>query len=165
MSIRAAVPDDADAMAAVWAAVAAEGEWIGTELPLRPDWADGFRAAFDGDVATWFTAVVDDEVVGGLFVQDARGVAHVGMALADGHRGRGLGRGLLDAAIAWARDRGCHKVSLEVWPHNTRARRLYERAGFLDEGVLRRHHRRRNGSLWDSIVMGLVLDEDRPGHP
>jgi RimJ/RimL family protein N-acetyltransferase len=29
----------------VWAAVAAEGEWIGTELPLRAGWQDRVRAA------------------------------------------------------------------------------------------------------------------------
>jgi hypothetical protein len=34
-TVRPAVPADAAAVEAVWAAVAAEGEWIGTELRLR----------------------------------------------------------------------------------------------------------------------------------
>jgi hypothetical protein len=33
----------------------------------------------------------------------------------------------------------------------------------VEEGRLRRHYPRRNGELWDAIVMGLVLDEERPG--
>jgi RimJ/RimL family protein N-acetyltransferase len=44
-----------------------------------------------------------------------------------------------------------------VWPHNDRAIALYEKLGFVEEGRLRRHYRRRNGELWDAVVMGLVL--------
>jgi RimJ/RimL family protein N-acetyltransferase len=54
-------------------------------------------------------------------------------------------------------------VTLQVWPHNGPARRLYRQLGFVEEGRLRRHYPRRNGELWDAIVMGLVLDEERPG--
>jgi RimJ/RimL family protein N-acetyltransferase len=56
-------------------------------------------------------------------------------------------------------------VALQVWPHNHAARALYRRFGFADEGLLRRHYRRRNGELWDAVVMGLVLDESSPGSP
>src|SRR5438132_10638636 len=30
--------------------------------------------------------------------------------------------------------------------------------GFEEEGLLRRQYRRRNGELWDALVMGLLLD-------
>jgi RimJ/RimL family protein N-acetyltransferase len=56
-------------------------------------------------------------------------------------------------------------VALQVWPHNQAARRLYLRHGFAEEGLLRRHYPRRNGELWDAVVMGLVLDETSPGSP
>lgn len=73
--------------------------------------------------------------------------------------GRWIGREApIDRAIAWARGQGAHKVALQVWPHNEPARRLYERSGFVVEGRLRRHYRRRDGSLWDAVVMGLLLD-------
>jgi RimJ/RimL family protein N-acetyltransferase len=85
------------------------------------------------------------------------------MAIVEDHRGAGLGRSLLTAAVDWARDRGCHKVTLEVWPHNTRARQLYQSAGFADEGYLRRHYRRKSGALWDAVVMAVILDKDSPG--
>jgi uncharacterized membrane protein YphA (DoxX/SURF4 family) len=43
---------------------------------------------------------------------------------------------------------------------------LYTRAGFEVEGRRRRQYRRRHtGELWDSIVMGLVLDHTSPGSP
>jgi RimJ/RimL family protein N-acetyltransferase len=87
------------------------------------------------------------------------------MAILEGYRGVGLGRILLTAAVDWARNRGCHKVTLEVWPHNARARRLYQSARFAEEGHLKRHYRRRNGALWDAVVMALILDNDSPGRP
>ena len=64
-----------------------------------------------------------------------------------------------------ARDLGAHKVALQVWPHNEAARRLYLRHGFVEEGLLRRHYPRRNGELWDAVIMGLILDETSPGSP
>lgn len=48
------------------------------------------------------------------------------------HRGRGVGRALLSAAEAHARELGCGKLTLEVQDDNTPARRLYERFGFRD---------------------------------
>ena len=84
--------------------------------------------------------------------------------LVDGrHRGRGVGSALIDAAITWARAQGAHKMTLEVWRHNAAARALYGKFGFRDEGLLRRHYRRRNGELWDAVVMGLVLDKTSAG--
>jgi hypothetical protein len=35
----------------------------------------------------------------------------------------------------------------------------------VEEGRLRRHYRRRNGELWDAVVMGLVFDTTTPGSP
>ncbi|HEX8927664.1 MAG TPA: GNAT family N-acetyltransferase, partial [Actinomycetota bacterium] len=80
-----------------------------------------------------------------------------GMLVAPGWRGQGLGTALLRAGIAWARGVGAHKVALQVWPHNQAAIALYEKLGFQREGLLRRHYRRRNGELWDAVVMGLLL--------
>jgi ribosomal protein S18 acetylase RimI-like enzyme len=49
-------------------------------------------------------------------------------------RGRGIGRALLEAAIAEWRLRGGHQVMLEVGTDRTEARRLYEAAGFVNQG-------------------------------
>jgi ribosomal protein S18 acetylase RimI-like enzyme len=48
-------------------------------------------------------------------------------------------------------------MALEVWPDNTAALHLYRRAGFVEEGRKLLHYRRRNGELWDSVLMGLRL--------
>jgi RimJ/RimL family protein N-acetyltransferase len=99
------------------------------------------------------------QVVGELGLHLARyGVADLGMAVAAGWRGRGIGSALLAEAIDQAGKAGAHKIALQVWPHNTAAIALYERFGFQREGYLTRHYRRRSGELWDAVVMGLRLD-------
>jgi ribosomal protein S18 acetylase RimI-like enzyme len=67
------------------------------------------------------------------------------------------GRGLLTAAIAWARERGLHKLSLSVFPHNAAAIALYRKFGFVEEGRRVKHYRRASGELWDALDMGLLL--------
>ncbi len=74
--------------------------------------------------------------------------------------GRGVGGHLLQAAERWARKRGVDRIELTVMEHNGRARRLYERCGYVVEG-------RRTRSL---IVDGREVAElsmarlwDRPG--
>ncbi|RJS23047.1 GNAT family N-acetyltransferase [Corallococcus sp. H22C18031201] len=57
------------------------------------------------------------------------------MGLVREARGTGMGRALMDAAIAAARAWGADRLRLEVFERNEAARRLYERAGFQ---VLRR---------------------------
>ena len=52
------------------------------------------------------------------------------LAVASGHRGRGVGRALLGAIEREARARDACKITLEVLEGNAPARRAYERAGF-----------------------------------
>ena len=52
------------------------------------------------------------------------------LAVVPGRRGTGVGRALLTAAEAHARELGCCKLTLEVQDDNTPARTLYERFGF-----------------------------------
>jgi ribosomal protein S18 acetylase RimI-like enzyme len=52
-------------------------------------------------------------------------------------QGRGIGRALLDAALAHPRLATAPRVFLQVWEENERAVRLYERAGFRRVGSTR----------------------------
>lgn len=52
------------------------------------------------------------------------------LAVLPDHRGRGVGRLLLEAVERKARTMGCCKVTLEVQENNHRARRAYRSAGF-----------------------------------
>jgi RimJ/RimL family protein N-acetyltransferase len=178
VSIRPAGPDDFDDWVELFEAVAAEGTWLGSEAPFD---RDARRRGYDQTMADPDAAIflaqpaqsgepgqarAGGGQVGQIYIRvDPSGVADLGMAVADGFRGQGVGGALMEAAIDFAREHGAHKVTLQVWPHNARAIALYERFGFEHEGRLRRHWRRRNGELWDALVMALVLDTASPGSP
>lgn len=169
VDVRRARSDDLDELLRLRRAVAAEGIWIGAEAPIDEagdleKMATTIGYAPDDPWGTMFVAVDDGCIVGNLVLVNPIGVADLGMNVAFSHRGRGVGAALLDVGIDWARRVGAHKVALQHWPWNHKARALYERAGFREEGYLRRHYRRHDGSLWDAAIMGLVLDQRSPGH-
>jgi RimJ/RimL family protein N-acetyltransferase len=166
--VRRAVAADMPAVIELRGAVAAEGEWIAAEHPIDAagDLAR-FTAALDDPARGVFVAVDDGgTVIGNAGVAlEPYGVSEFGMLVAAGWRGRGVGTALVDAVVGWSRAHHAHKVGLQVWPHNAAAIALYAKFGFVEEGVLRRHYRRRNGELWDAVIMGLVLDTEAPGRP
>ena len=158
VTVRLATLDDLEAMMRQRAALAGEGRWIGAELPLDEERDRGtFTQGIEGQ--SLFVAELDGELVGLIGLHPTGyGVVDLGMQVADGHRGQGVGSALLEAGIDWAREHGAHKMSLQHWPHNQAARALYEKYGFVQEGHLRRQYPRKNGEIWDAVVMGLLLD-------
>ncbi len=80
------------------------------------------------------------------------------MGIIPAYRGKGLGRRLLLAALNQARTAGFIRVELSVHADNTRAVALYERIGFISEGVQRRSVLI-DGCFIDTINMALMLDE------
>ena len=153
--IRPARAADARPLAELFAAVAAERDGIATEPPVD---VEERAALFARSAAGTVVAVAADELVGMLHVEVSRhGFGEFGMLVDRGWRGRGVGSALVAAAADWARGQGLHKLSLEVFAHNTAAIALYRKAGFTEEGRRVRQYRRANGELWDSVVMGLAL--------
>jgi GNAT superfamily N-acetyltransferase len=57
------------------------------------------------------------------------------MVLRPEHRGKGLGTTLLQAALAFARQSGCLRVTLLTDGDNEAARRFYQRQGFNVSGM------------------------------
>jgi RimJ/RimL family protein N-acetyltransferase len=160
VTVREATLADVDAVVAILVEVAGEGRWIGTEAPFDVERRRRRMVEdVEGDDAIVLVAEAGGVPVGQLGLRLAPyGVAELGMVVAAGWRGRGVGTALLAEAVERARKAGAHKIALQVWPHNAAALALYERFGFRREGYLTRHYRRRSGELWDAVVMGLRLD-------
>jgi RimJ/RimL family protein N-acetyltransferase len=154
-TVRPASVDDAQALAELFAAVAEERDGIATEPPVDI----GQRAAqFARTSASSIVAAADGQIIGMIHVEISRhGFGEIGMLVDRGWRGRGVGSALVQAAVGLAREQGLHKLSLEVFAHNTGAIALYRKCGFVEEGRRTRQYRRASGELWDSIVMGLAL--------
>ena len=74
-------------------------------------------------------------------------------------RGHGVGGFALDGMLRHAfRDLGLNRVELDVLETNVRARRMYERAGFMVEGT-RRQAAFKDGAYVDMVQMGLLREE------
>jgi RimJ/RimL family protein N-acetyltransferase len=77
-------------------------------------------------------------------------------------RGRGLGSEATSLITSYGLDElGLHRIELEVYAFNPRARRVYEKVGFVAEGV------RRDALLWDgewidAVMMSLLENDPRP---
>ena len=77
-------------------------------------------------------------------------------------RDRGLGTEATRLIIGHGFERlGLHRISLEVYAFNPRARRAYEKVGFRAEGVLRESFRY-NGEWIDATVMSILASEWPP---
>jgi HAD superfamily hydrolase (TIGR01509 family) len=126
----------------------------GTPPPVAPELRDLYVAGFgrpgDGGAvaeelegagagAAWFRLFEPDRPGYGFVAPD---VPELSLAVAPGHRRRGLGRDLLEFALRQAEAAGHREVSLSVEPDNP-ARRLYERLGFEKVGE--------SGGAWTMI--------------
>lgn len=111
----------------------------------------------------YLVAELDDHLVGYLrLVQPipVPSAAHVrqiqGLAVAEEFRGHGIGSDLLEAAVAEARHANVTRLTLRVLAPNVDARRLYERKGFIVEGILHNEFRI-DGAYVDDILMALTI--------
>ena len=162
-TVRSATDSDLDLIVEQTWQVAIEGRWIGTEVPFdRSARRQRVASTLAGPLSTVLVADASGaqgpSVVGHISVTVAPyGVADIGMLIIEAWRGRGVGTLLLRSGMQWAAAAGAHKAALEVWPHNDAALRLYRSAGFVEEGRKVRHYRRRNGELWDAVLMGRPL--------
>jgi RimJ/RimL family protein N-acetyltransferase len=168
--IRGLEPADVGDAVRMFDDVAEESLWVGTEGGFDIAEREARIAESLANPMKHRSVIAQDQDSGAIVgmasaALAAYGVADIGMSVIRSWRGRGLGGRLLDAILDEVRDLGAHKVSLQVFPHNARAIGLYRTRGFGAEGRLVRHYRRRNGEVWDAIIMGLELDPTAPGSP
>ncbi len=164
ITIRPARADDAQTLVQLGSAVGREdGGWLLTTQGWRSvaDERRYLRALRRYPHAAVYVAEDDDLLVGRLsLARDnhpaSHHVADLGLMVAASHRRRGIGRALLEQAVAWGREAGVRKLELHVFPWNDAAIKLYESFGFEREG-LRRDHYRRDGEYVDAILMAYRL--------
>lgn len=108
----------------------------------------------------YFIALAADEVVGYCEIERVNfpANAHAGIleiGILPTFRDRGLGFRLISSVLAEARRAGFVRVALGVHADNARAIALYEKVGFVREGVLR-DAVLIDGKYLDAILMALV---------
>lgn len=79
------------------------------------------------------------------------------MGIIAGYRGRGVGNRLITASLDQARRAGFIRIELSVHADNSTAIGLYEKIGFIREGIQRRSVLM-DGRFIDTVNMALMLD-------
>ena len=161
--IRPAEPGDGVAMSDYVSRLVAEKlDTILLNHEISPAEEEETIRRFAADEHSVFLLALDGERVVGML--DIRGHEHpakrhwgvFGMSVDASYRGQGVGRRLLERGIAEARSwPGFCRLELGVTPWNTRAIELYERLGFVHEGVKRKAINLR-GEPEDDLLMALV---------
>lgn len=108
-----------------------------------------------------FIAVTEEVVVGwcDILVNMLPGFTHIGklgMGIKHDLRGMGLGKKLMTMSLNKAREKKLERVELEVYASNKTAIKLYERAGFVVEGV-KEKSRKLDGIYEDTLCMALLF--------
>ena len=97
------------------------------------------ESQLDDEESVVFVAEQDTRIIGYVYAglepmswKELRGPAAFihDVMIEEEAQGRGAGSALIDAAIAWARERGAARVMLWTAERNTKAQRLFERTGF-----------------------------------
>ena len=110
-------------------------------------------------------AFLNDELVGiiNITADQRPRVRHIGdvfLGIKKAYWGNGLGSILMEEAIEWAKPSGSiRRLQLTVQKRNTVAVHLYEKMGFIIEGLQERGACIEGGEFLDVYLMGQLIDE------
>lgn len=158
-AVRRALPNDAEAMCAIYnAAIAERSSTFETELRSAAD----FEARASDERFPLLVSDGNEGIVGwaGIASYSTRpcyaGVGECSVYVAASARGRGVGTTLTEALAANAEQSGFHKMVGKLFTDNLASVRLVERCGFKTVGVHLRHGQL-DGAWRDVLVVERLL--------
>lgn len=118
---------------------------IKAERPMNPTIQDGhinyynLKSLISGDNSILLVAEIEGELVASGYAKilpDRHYLKHqyqgyLGfMFVPEEHRGQGFNKTIIDALIAWCKEREVYEIRLDVYPENSSAINAYIKAGF-----------------------------------
>lgn len=150
MSLRFASPSDAEALAGAHAACF-EAPWPAADIGRLMQMMGGFAIAAE-----------DQDGIQGFIL--ARCIASEGeiltLAVRPALRRQGLGRALVQAALAEAQRGGARSMFLEAAEDNPAALALYQSLGFVRAGLRRAYYARAGARRADALVLSRPLNSE-----
>jgi len=105
--------------------------------------AENCRVLIHDANAHFLVAKVEGTVVGFINFTTRQTALHPGrtgvideLIVTKSHRGQGMGRRLVSAAIETCRQLGCCELEVSTYKTNTKAKAFYKRCGFEEDAVL-----------------------------
>lgn len=123
------------------------------ELFSMPWTREGFFTFLMREDTLFLVVEEKDKILGycgSIMILDEGEITNV--AVCPQRQGEGIGQFLLDGMLMLLRERGIYTVYLEVRQSNTKAIRLYERAGFVADGLRKRYY---TDPTEDAVLMSL----------
>lgn len=160
--IRRGDPRDARGIINCMQSVMDERIYLVSEYYLLTERGEQERIRSPDDLTV--VAQKDGEIVGVLTIQRGmyrknRHTANLGIAIKSSHRRKGLGMKLISSGIDWCRENYVKKLNLEVFSSNKSAIALYEKMGFVIEGV-RKKQFVIGGTYVDDVFMTFWTNHD-----
>ena len=162
VQLRHATVEDAADLREIERQIIEEARSIVTDEATPIDaWRRDLARDKGGDL--WLVAAAGTHAVGLLKLQRPapRYLHHqrfLSVELHRDYRGVGLGSAMMDAAVRWSRDKGVTLITLCVLDSNARAKRLYERLGFVTCGYIPTFVRLPDGRYVGNSEMMRQLD-------
>ena len=135
-------------------------EVVAVEQDVYPyPWSrTNFADSLSQDYHAWVLRGQDRELMGYFLVMGIVDEAHLlNVAVSRAWQGRGVGRLLVNQAVALSRGLGMESILLEVRPSNGRALEIYQRYGFSEIGRRKGYYPAANSTREDAIVMRFGL--------
>lgn len=120
------------------------------------------QGQIDSRLGNMLVAFDGDNIVGLCGIHGRLGrrrVSHIvslGITVSKSHWGKGIGYKLILAQIEYAKANNIKKINLEVRTDNPAAVHLYEKCGFVHEGI-NKSSMLVDGDYIDTYYMGLIL--------
>jgi len=130
---------------------------------IRPWRHERHAAALENRNFAYLIAEAEGETVGFVIFQEVLSTDRAInlMRIAVGEPGRGYGKPLMRLAMRHAFiDLGAHRLWLDVFAENDRARHVYRDLGFVEEGCLRDAAQKPDG-FHSLVIMSMLEDEYR----
>lgn len=113
------------------------------------------------DASTILVAEIDGSLVGYLMViagtaNRKKHSAYIVIGISEAFRGQGVGKALFTSLNEWSIENQLHRLELTVMSNNTAAIVLYEKAGFVKEGV-KKDSLFVNGQYVDEYYMAKLI--------
>ena len=92
--------------------------------PMRPTFV-----AVEGDFVLGYCFCIHENTQGDPVLTDRKELYIDDLCVDENRRGQGIAKALYAHTVAYAKECGCHNLTLNVWEGNDNARRFYELAG------------------------------------
>jgi RimJ/RimL family protein N-acetyltransferase len=130
------------------------------EAPPTPEAVGEFALSIQNNLQ--FVALDDETVVGWCAITPKAKAIYshagvLGMGIIEGYRGRGIGTALIRTTLDAAKTRGFKRIELQVRENSLSAMALFEKVGFVKEGVMRKHAYV-DGVYENSLLMALLFE-------